>query len=68
MVSKYVTYLHAITINEKRSHGFERARRGVFGRVWRKGKEGRNDVIIISKIKGKWSFLHRNTGVISLCT
>lgn len=45
MVSKYVTYLHEITSNEKRSHGFARARRGVFGRVWREGKDGRNDAI-----------------------
>lgn len=32
------TYMHTITINEKRGHGFAEERGGVFDRVWRKGR------------------------------
>lgn len=38
------TYMHAITIDEKRGHEFEGDQEGVYERVWREEGEGRNVV------------------------
>ena len=45
--------MHAITINERRSHRFEEERRRVYGRIWREEVEGRNNVIIFNLKKEK---------------
>lgn len=37
--------MHAITINEKRGHEFEREQEGIHGRTWWEEREGGNDVI-----------------------
>lgn len=42
--------MYVMTINEKRGHEFGREQGGAYVRVWRKGREGRNDVIMTSKI------------------
>lgn len=34
-------YIHVTTINEDRDHEFEREQRGLYGRLWREGREGR---------------------------
>ena len=48
MCLKYIcnTYIHAITINEKRGHDFEGGWGGLHGRAWREGSEGRNVVVV----------------------
>jgi hypothetical protein len=45
--------VYAITFNEERSYLFEREQRGLCEKVWREKKEGRNNVIIISRNKKK---------------
>lgn len=45
------TYIHVTTITKKRGREFERDREGLYGRFWREGKEGKNDMIINSKLK-----------------
>lgn len=52
------TYIHIITVNGKRGHGFEGEQEGSYGRVWREERVKMNVVIRISKInktKLSWS-------------
>lgn len=36
-------------LNEKKDRGFPRDQEGVYGRVWRKERDERNDVIILNQ-------------------
>jgi hypothetical protein len=40
--------MHTIRVREKRGHQFEGEQGDIYGRVWRKEREVRNFVIIIS--------------------
>lgn len=40
--------------NNEKGHEFEREQGGVYGRIWREGREGENAVIIVSKNKNKF--------------
>jgi hypothetical protein len=46
--------MHAITINKRRGHEFYGEQGGVFGRVYRGEREGRNAIIIYKKIKNNY--------------
>lgn len=43
--------MHVTIINGKKGHKFERRQGEAYGRVWVEEREGKNDVIIISKDK-----------------
>lgn len=36
------TYIHIITINEKIGHGFIGEHEGIYGRIWKKERDGVN--------------------------
>lgn len=45
------TYVHAVTVDEKKRHGFERERRGIYGEAWREDRREQNVVIKIESQK-----------------
>lgn len=50
---KYVytdTYMHAVTVDGKRRHGFEREQRGIYGEAW---MEDRREQSIVIKIQSQ---------------
>ena len=40
------TCVDVIILNEHRSHKFEKEQGGVYGRIWGKEREGKNDMLI----------------------
>lgn len=45
------TYMHAVTVDEKRGHGFEREQGGVYRKAWREVRREQNVVIKIQSQK-----------------
>lgn len=45
------TYMYVATSNDRRGHEFEREQGGLYGRLWRKEKEGGNHIIYFQKIR-----------------
>lgn len=39
--------MHLTTISEKRGHGCEREKGGVYVRIWKEEREGGKDVIVL---------------------
>jgi hypothetical protein len=51
--------MHLAIVNEERGHGFEKDQEGLYGRIKREERVGRNDVIIISKTKDNKNMSHK---------